>query len=272
MNKEVKRILKKKKYVIIIFTIFTIFIILLLVVVTKTVTLTYGEDICDFTVHDGSDWFIDGKIGGGEEAQLTYYKNVEDSLEAAREEDIQEKETSRGSEIVRIEKGDYLFVLFRGEIKGGIKALPCIYHAIFKIKNGNISYPLYYWCTGVENTLWNSTKTYHEEDRITRDIANAYYKADVTSKANGGIPIYYGVGVEAKTKQLTILGVSPTKIIPFEYKGKTYYLWYYLEEKFGKIYEEKIKLSVTTMEEMAELFDIQFNGRKLEHEVTPIIL
>lgn len=257
MDREGRRSLRKYGFAI----LFILLIPFLLFLITLLVFfMNRGETIRESSVIEGSEWLMEEKarmVGSGE--AIEYYDNVEDSLREGYWNGTGKK-MPEWEQIISFQEENYLFVLFIGELKG-VQKIPTIYQALFNVVDGKISNPLYYWTTGVKASLFSFGDIYYEEDRIAKDIDNSYYNTDITNLANNAIPIYYGVGIEPKTKQLTILGESPTEVIPFKCQDETYYLWYYLDsERFGTIYEENIDPSVTTMAEMIEIFDIRFDG------------
>lgn len=244
----------KKRYCVTILVLVMLVLTAMLAIILS-VHITNGE-IRDSSVEMGSELLI-GEMANKavQSRELKFYGDIGSSLEDA----IGEK-TERGEEIIRFQKGDYLFILFRGKI-GGILAIPAAYHVLFKMEEGKVSSPLYYGVTGIKQSLGKTGMFYDEEDRVVKDIDASYRSEGVTELANDGIPIYYGVCMEPEAKQLTILGQSPTDVIPFEWKDKTYYLWYYLEETgFGAVYAKDIDPSVTTMAEMINIYDIRFDG------------
>lgn len=268
---------KIKKYKIVIGSVCLI-ILLIFGIAQLVFSLPLTEEICGLQVILGADMELldDGKTQMAlEKEMLTYYDSVEDSLYAEMWggepptdswwDRKPPEDTPWGEEIVRFQNDEYMLVLLDGELKGnkvvGLDSLPCLDHALFNASKEKVSYPIYHWQTGIKTAVTNTRKIYHEEDLAVKDIANSYGKEEVTRLVNDGIPIYYGVGIEPKTNQLTILGESPTEVIPFKYQDETYYLWYYLDaERFGTVYEENIDPSVTTMAEMIEIFDIRFDG------------
>lgn len=267
-----------KKYKIIIGSVCLV-ILLIFVIGRVAFSLPLTEEIRNSPVIVGAAdamWPYNGMTKMAREKEiLTYYDSVEDSLNAEMwggepPKDFwwdrkSPKAPPWGEEIARFQNEEYVFVLLDGKIEGnkmvGLEPLPCLDHALFNVSKGKISDPIYHWNTGIKAAVTEFRSIYYEEDRVAKDIAGAYSKEEVTRLVNDGIPIYYGVGIEPKINQLTILGESPTEVIPFKYQDETYYLWYYLDaERFGTVYEENINPSVTTMAEMIEIFDIRFDG------------
>lgn len=122
-----------------------------------------------------------------------------------------------------------------------------------------VSYPLYGWWQAIHG----AGPSYHravfsDEDRIVRDIIMSYRAEHVTARVNGGIPIYYGIGVGTIPLRMSILGYEPDGIIPFIFQGNEYFFWYYRSmPKFGEMLSSNIDISaVFTFGEVIPFFDI----------------
>ena len=119
--------------------------------------------------------------------------------------------------------------------------------------------PLDLWTQGIESLALDTSATWHDLDRIARDIIMAHVQAPITSRVNGDIPIFYGVGVGQPPAYISILGLEPDEIISFEFRRNQYFFWYYLSTPhFGEILAENIDISESfTLAEIIELFDIR---------------
>jgi len=120
--------------------------------------------------------------------------------------------------------------------------------------NGMVT-PVYYWAHGIESLLIDRRGVWHNEDRVARDIVMSYVQEEMTSRVNSGIPLYYGVGVGDPPDYISILGIEPDRIIPFEFSGEQYFLWYFTSPvPFGEILSENI--DITTHFALAEVIEL----------------
>ena len=164
-------------------------------------------------------------------------------------------------EIVRFEGDGYKFIFL--PIYTVLTAIrprnPVIISLLFTERENEMVSPLDLWTQGIEFLALDTSGTWHPEDRIARDIVIAHVQESVTSRANGGIPIFYGAGVGYPPTYISILGLQPDNIIPFEFRGNQYFFWYYLSTPhFGEILAENIDISQSFMlAEVIELFDIR---------------
>ena len=179
------------------------------------------------------------KISSPNETALPYYDDIEVSLQEfyRKEPGISESNYSAApqmiDEMVRFENYECLYAIFTGQLQNNV---PCLKVFFFRKNDNKISYPIYMWHQDIISSRINPG-IFYEEDRVARDIVQSYAN-DFTTRVNGGNILYYGAGLDAKLKNLTILGYTPTEVIPFEYNKQTYYFWYYLEDvPFTKILE-----------------------------------
>ena len=116
------------------------------------------------------------------------------------------------------------------------------------------------WVQGINALFYDNSGRWYAEDRVARDIVYAYTREYETIKINGGIPLYYGIGVGDQPEQFSILGHEPDGIIPFEYRGEVFFFWYYRSDhQFGKIFEQNIDIQLFALGEIIDLFEIKID-------------
>jgi hypothetical protein len=163
-----------------------------------------------------------------------------------------------GNEIIRFEEEPYTLVVFSGRVNRGIlRAPPAIALVLFEKRGDGRYYFSTNWMQGMDALAHDGGGIWHNEDRVARDIVTANVWEPVTARINGGIPLYYGVGMGEPPKQFTILGHNPDHIIPFEYAGSNYFFWYYRSDyQFGEVFQQGIGNQSFTFSEVIELFEI----------------
>jgi len=188
----------------------------------------------------------------GSQNNPRYFSSMEEAIAAYWREDI----LSTEDEVIRFEVEGERMIFFAAKEWTGI---PHIAVCFFQVDERGISFPLYGWWQAIHG----AGPSYHraiffDEDRIVRDIIMSYRAEHVTARVNGGVPIYYGIGVGAVPVHMSILGYEPDEIILFTFQGEKYFFWYYRSmPKFGEVIAENIDLStVFTFGEVIELFDI----------------
>jgi len=167
-------------------------------------------------------------------------------------------------EIMRLEEGSYIFIftpgyVFRPTQRPLEPHIPTVFLTLFIERENSMISPVYLWRHGIESFIDYLSGILHDEDRIARDIVLSHIQADITSRVNGGVPIFYGVGVGSPPEHIFILGLEPDEIIAFDFRDDQYFLWYYLSTPhFGDILAENIDISESfTLAETIELFDIR---------------
>ena len=160
-------------------------------------------------------------------------------------------------EIIRFEGGQYQLVFVPNYDSGTFPRLSMLSSQLFIQRGNGMISPLSVWAQGM-NAERNHPQTWHNEDRIARDIINAYVQTPTTSRVNSGQPIFYGTGVGPIPTYLSILGIQPDNIIPFEFQRRQYFFWYYLNAPhFGEVLSENIDIRASVrMADIIELFDI----------------
>jgi len=164
-------------------------------------------------------------------------------------------------EIVRFEKDSYIYIFSPGYVFGpGLNSrIPTAFSFLFIERENGMLSPVDIWRHGIESHIGEITGIWHHEDRIARDVVKAHVQGPVSSRVNGGVPIFYGVGVGPPPEHIFILGLEPDEIIPFEFRGDQYFFWYYLSTPhFGEILAENIDISEAfRLADIVELFDIR---------------
>jgi len=186
-----------------------------------------------------------------------FFETIEEAIHAYFIPDLQSITSipDAENEIVRFADDAYLMLMFVSENWRGES-----YVSIFQfvLDEGKISFPIYSWGQGIESCASTPRGRFSNEDRIARDIVWSYTKEHITERANGGIPIYYGVGIGKPPISISIFGYEPNRIIPFSYEGEDFFFWYYLHVTFfGEMLKENIDISRVITGEIIELFDIQ---------------
>ena len=97
-----------------------------------------------------------------------------------------------------------------------------------------------------------------EEVKIADFLTNSFIWELSFKYANQGKPIYYGIAEDENIYNLRILGDAPTNIIPFEYNGKIYFYWFYVDVNFLDEVRGKVDFSNMTLGEIVEILDIHF--------------
>lgn len=165
-------------------------------------------------------------------------------------------------EIIKFEEGSYSFIFIPGYITDRPffrPPPPTLYSFMFMENENGMLTPVYMWAHGIEALFYDTRGIWYDEDRVARDIVMAYVQKGVTSRVNGNIPLYYGVGVGPPPNYIFILGEEPDRIIPFEFSGEEYFFWYFTESShFGEILSENIDISLSfTLAEIIDLFHIR---------------
>jgi len=203
-------------------------------------------------------WFFD--FWSNPFREIGYFTDLDTAIDGAFSEiSINE----RNDEIVRFKYDNEYLIVFASYITGGNLFHPII--PIMRIflfeehENGNVSVE-HFWFQETEAILNERRRLLFDEDRIARDIVMSQIYSDVTARANGGVPIFYGVGVGIPPTYMSILGYEPDNVFLFEYRGKEYFFWYYLSAPyFGEVLSDNIDIAGTSiiLAEVIELFDIQ---------------
>jgi len=144
---------------------------------------------------------------------------------------------------------------------------PFIGFDLFLIDGDMISYPLYLWSQDTIGCPFDLRRIYFDEDRIARDIMWAFAAEHVTSRVNGGIPIYYGVGVGSPPQYMSILGFEPDEIMSFSHGGNEYFFWHYRDTSlFSELFTKhftfvnehgEVRTRTLRFGDIIDVFDIQ---------------
>ena len=215
--------------------------LMLLLIAGITTLIDMGKEVREV---DLVTWYgfakTSAKISSPNETALSYYDNIEVSIrEFYRQEPAFDDGTppipKMNDEIIRFESDDCILAIFVVEVRN---KMLCLQNFLFRKNEEKVSYPLYI-CNQYIKGYRVSVGIFHEEDRVARDIVQSYAN-DFTARINNGNILYYGAGLDTKLKNLTILGYTPTEVIPFEYNKQTYYFWYYLYDvPFTDLLEKK---------------------------------
>ena len=174
------------------------------------------------------------------EYNLEYFHSVEEAMDAHffREIARERPPNQNRGEIKRFAEVQEMLVIFAMDNDSQYA------HIVFRlhlIDGDMISYPLYFWPQNIAGCSVYRRRVYQDDDRIARDIIWAYTAQHVTSRVNGGEPIFYGVGIGAPPVYMSILGYQPDVIMPFTHSGNEYFFWYYRNAPlFTEVYERYI--------------------------------
>ena len=160
-------------------------------------------------------------------------------------------------EIMRFEEGSYSFVFVPGYTGGTFfgPRTPTLYSFMFMERSNKMLTPVYMWAHGIEALAYDTRGVWYDEDRVARDIVMSYVQEEMTSRVNGGIPLYYGVGVGNPPNYISVLGQEPDGIVPFEFSGETYFFWYFTSPtQFGEPLSGNVDISTHFM--LAEVIDL----------------
>lgn len=197
-------------------------------------------------------WYCNEKLSN---EGATYYENIQSSLKHLYVENEQEKYTPKEADKVVVFGNEMLLYICMSKNVAVGNTLRCF---MIEKKEGLYSYPLYDWEQTVNWYKGKAQKKCRDYDRVALDIASSYLYRKVTAQANNGSPIFYGVGKEAETKNLSIMGLYPDEVFPFTYENETYYFWYYMDgSTFVKRMEECTVLEQMTVAEAIEYFEIK---------------
>ena len=245
--------MKNNRTLIIVAIIIAIPLLLLMLVFGATEFFSARTEISDVRLVG---WFGYGetsvKKSSPNETVLPNYISIEVSIEEyyRNEPRVFDKEhytpPQMQDEVIRFENEEYLLVIFAGK---EWNKFHCLLNFIFRKNGEKVSYPIYSWSQSVVDYKGHKG-IYFEEDRIAKDIVQSY-TSGFTERINNGQILYYGVGLEEKLQNLTILGYAPTEVIPFEYNTQTYYFWYYLGDyPFTEVLEaNELLIKMNTLEE-----------------------
>ena len=185
---------------------------------------------------------------------LTSFVSIESAIDFYFRRDLSQK----GEEIVRFEEAQYSLVVFSGNINNFLSRTPAIGLLLFEKVDDGTYYMLASWVQGMEALFYNRTGRWQAEDRVARDIVLASIKEEATAKINGGIPLYYGVGVGQPPSCISVLGYNPDAIIAFEYRGQEYFFWYYRSDhQFGRVLQQNIDIHSFALADIIMLLDVR---------------
>ncbi len=199
------------------------------------------------------EWYYDINLT---DEGATYYTDIQSAVEHLYIESEQEKYIPEEADKVVVFGNEMLLYICMSKNIAVGNTLRCF---MIEKKEGLYSYPLYDWEQPVNWYKGKTQEKCRDNDRVALDLASSYIHREVTSQANNGVPIFYGVGKEAETKNLSIMGLYPDEVFPFTYENETYYFWYYLDGfPFVERMESCTVLEQMTVAEAIEYFEIKF--------------
>jgi len=202
------------------------------------------------------------------EDDLWYFENEEDAFYGfLRELSRQQVRDFMSREVVRFYDDQALFIIISGNVYSHRRVWSSI-RPYLLLKDGNmVSDVFYFWGQSVDANAFYTTANFYDEDRVARDIVWSFTAEHVTSRANGGIPIYYGAGVGSPPAYISILGYQPDSIFPFQHNDNDYFFWYFrnppplFTETFTQYFTEEIEDGVNIpalrLGDVITAFDIQ---------------
>lgn len=163
-----------------------------------------------------------------EDKPLVYYENETLSLHGYYSKHESES-PMEPQKIYEFNNGQYMYSLFIEDSYLGVDN--AILGILYRLNSeGEISEPITInSATGLHGSLTETSYNYTKGDLVAKDIVNSFYRANSTTLASNGTPIYYGFCLTEEVYDLTILGYSPTEIVPIAFEGEQIYMWYYTE-------------------------------------------
>lgn len=189
--------------------------------------------------------------------EVIFYDTVQNAVNAFWNEDGPKKleYPNVENEVFRCNYEDHLFCIWIGE---SVSDIPHMIGFGFKVKGDLYSYPEYVFWQQIDN-LDSRLGTYDDSQRVVRDILASYRYGQETQRANENMPFYFGVCKNDDTKNLSILGLKPDEVKEFEYGGKRYYFWYYMDGFFiQKRIEEYEAFKEFSIDEAKEYLKVTF--------------
>jgi len=164
--------------------------------------------------------------------------------------------------IISFESEAYILVFATVDLRGSFLRAPThniMAFLVLRRESGMLTSP-YRWFQGIDALFYDTKGVWHDEDRVARDIVLAHVYESITSRVNGGVPIFYGVGIGTPPQHISIAGYEPDNIVTFYHRGESYFFWYYLSApQFGEVLSENFDVAESNiiLAEIIELFDIQ---------------
>lgn len=189
--------------------------------------------------------------------EIIFYDTVQNAVNAFWKEDGPEKleYPNVENEVFRCNYEDQFFCIWIGE---SVSDIPYMIEAGFNVKENLYSYPEYVFWQQIDD-LDGELGIYDDSQRVVRDIVASYRHGQETQRANKNTPLYFGACKDDDTKNLSILGVKPDEVKDFEYGGKRYYFWYYMDGLFiQNRVEEYEAFEELSMDEAKEYLKVIF--------------
>jgi len=203
------------------------------------------------------------------EYKLNYFYSIEEATDAYFGWNVS-RETliwQQRYEIKRFSDGQGLLVISASYRYVNDRPRSSLSFNMFLTDGDMISYPLYIWGQDIVGCILYRRRVHYDEDRIARDIMWAFAAEHVTSRVNGGTPIYYGVGLGSAPQYMSILGYEPDVVMSFSHSGNEYFFWYYLDaplfsETFARYFtrlenDGVVRTRTLNLGEIIDVFDIQ---------------
>jgi len=170
------------------------------------------------------------------------------------------------NELLKLEDDNQIFLLYAPIHESGTD-VGAIISVSFHKKDGKVSQPYimksYYYAHEFEASHY----FYNYDAEVASFLVEATLFG-VSAKANNGVPVYFGTGAnKEEVESMKIDNKSPDEIIPIKFTDKTYYFWYYANEKTWQDVLLKIDYSEFTLNEIIDALHIEYTGeRKMKKE------
>jgi len=211
-------------------------------------------------------FIVQTRAGRVSEDDLNYFRQIDEAVDAYFGWEVSQTLHHR-DEIKRFTDGRGLLVIYATYRYVNDRLRVSLFFDMFLTDCEMVSYPLYLWAQDIIGCIRHRRRVHFDEDRIARDIMWSFAAEHVTSRVNGGVPIYYGVGVGSHPSYMSILGSQPDVIMPFTHDGNEYFFWYYLNpplfsETFAEYFtsvegDGVVRTRTLRLGEIIDVFDIQ---------------
>ena len=128
-----------------------------------------------------------------------------------------------------------------------------------------LSMPLTHWNTGFTEP-WFPTNVLNDEELTSVFLIQSLTQVELSEYTKDS-NLFYGYGKNEQMLHLSIMGYSPTEVIPFQLNDETYYFWYYdYPVPFAEIIYENIDFRAFTLNECSKYFKISFDEENVMYE------
>ena len=191
------------------------------------IVVTDGRSVGERKVHQATIWKEEGtdKDSGNEER--VFYNSAQNAVNAFwSSEDIPKLAyPDEDNEIIRFSDEDGSLILWASE---SIFDTAYIIGFSFEVRGELYSFP--------EDVFWQEMDKMQKRKEIYNDSQRVV--RDIVASCVHNLPVCFGICLDDDMEKLSIMGKNPDGIKEFEYNGKTYHLWYFID---GSFIQEKIK-------------------------------